>query len=441
MSESTETNGSTPNGFAEHPLRGFALGEIHARPFQGVSVPRLVLHFAFLTDATAAAADRNRLIEHCRRHGVAEPAVDAGHHIVTIGAARLRWEVHSEFTTYTWDMEPIDGDGPAPRFEELLGGPFVQPGELIVATRVDLVKEAEEIDELLEHLDPGTTAISLLRDGRAIVATDFQVNQTGMTHILVVDRDLFPHEVGPVVIRMVELETYRTLALLGLPEARRLQPVISETESELKNATRRIGHSPGLTENRELLESLTSLAGDLEASAAQSAYRFGATRAYYDIVQNRLGAIREMPLEGYTRLSSFLQRRMAPAVRTCNGVEARLMEMSDRLVRATELLRTRIEVDLEQQNRELLAAMNDRARLQMRLQQWVEGLSVAAVSYYIVSLISYLVRGIDTYDVDIDPYRITAFAIPPVVVGIWLFVRQIRRRGHAEEAEVQNRNP
>lgn len=423
-------------GFVEHPLRGFALSEIHARPFLGISTPRLLLHFAFLTDASAAAEDRGRLIAHCTRLGVVPPAPKANHHVVSIGNARLRWEIHSEFTTYSWDIAPPASEAP-PRFSDLIGEGFVQPGPLIVATRLNLVKEDGGIDELLHSLDPGTTAVSLLREGRAVGATDFQVNPDGMTHILLVDRDLFPHEVGPIVTRLLELETYRTLALLGLPEARRLQPVIFATESGLKDATTRIGRSPGLDENRELLESLTALAGDLEAAVAHSAFRFGATRAYYEIVENRLGAIREGPLEGYTRLSSFLQRRMAPAVRTCNGVEARLNEMSGRLARATELLRTRIEVDLEQQNRELLAAMNARARLQMRLQQWVEGLSVAAVSYYVVSLIFYLARGVDTYDIGVDPYRVTAFAIPPVMVGIWLFVRLIRRRGHAEEAEVE----
>ena len=109
-----------------------------------------------------------------------------------------------------------------------------------------------------------------------------------------------------------------------------------------------------------------------------------------------------------------------------------MRELSDRLARAANLLRTRIEVDLEQQNRALLASMNSRARLQLRLQQWVEGLSVAAVSYYVVSLVYYLANGAGTFGIGVDPARITAFAVPPVVVGIWLFVRAIRARGRAE---------
>jgi len=429
-----------PSEFSEHPLRHFALSEIHARPFQGIETPRRVFHYAFITDQAAADRDRRELQERCRSLGVAAPTDTQNHHIVTIGDARLRWEIHSEFTTYTWDMAP-DGTETAPSFDTLLGGAFLQPGPMIVATRLDLVEDNREVHELLRGLDPGTTAVSALREGRAIGATDFRVDESGMTRILLVDRSLFRHEVGPMVIRLVELETYRTMALLGLPEAHRLQPLIARTESGLQDATTKIGQNSDLMANRALLEDLTALASDMEAAAARSAFRFGATRAYAEIVTNRLGAIREGPLEGYTRWSSFLQRRMAPAMRTCQGVEMRLQELSDRLARAANLLRTRIEVDLEQQNRELLASMNSRARLQLRLQQWVEGLSVAAVSYYVVGLVYYLANGAGTFGIGIEPERITAFAVPPVVVGIWLFVRAIRARGHAEAAEDDREHP
>lgn len=420
-------------GFRDHELRALALSEIHARPFQAFSTPRVVYHYAFVTDSKAAADSHQRLVERCRAAGVPGPGASNNHHVATFGNVRLRWETHSEFTTYTFDMAP-DVEVPVPPFEMFLGEGFEQPGPLIVGTRLDLVKGGEEIGELLAGLDPGTTAVSKLRDGRAVGATDFQQNQDGMTRILVIDRGLFPHEVGPVVTRLIELETYRTMALLGLPEARTLQPQITAAEAMLRDATSKIGLGSDLTRNRALLETLTQLAADLEATLSRSAFRFSASRAYSEIAENRLGAIREEPLKGYTRWSSFLQRRMGPAMRTCQSVEARLRELADRLARAANLLRTRIEVDLEQQNRELLAAMNRRGRLQLRLQQWVEGLSVAAVSYYVVSLIYYLATGIDSAGLAIDPYLITGFAIPPVVLGIWFFVRRVRSRSHAEEA-------
>ena len=433
LSSNQPANPLGRTGFLEHELREISLGEIHARPFQSVTTPRRVFHFAFTTDDVGAIAARGQLARLCRDAGVTPPSGDDSHHIVSFGEARLRWETHSEFTTYTWDIAPVVSEE-TPSFDTLFGGNFEQPGPLIVATRLDLVEGDRDIGELLGGLDPGTAAVSLLRDGRAIGATDFQENDDGLTRILVVDRGLYSHEVGPVVIRLIELETYRTMALFGLPEARKLQPMIAQVETALQEATTKIGLSPDLAENRALLESLTKLAGDLESSVARSAFRFAATRAYNDIVQNRMGAIRETALEGYTRWSSFLQRRMGPAMRTCWGVESRLREVSDRLARAANLLRTRIEVDLEQQNRELLASMNSRARLQLRLQQWVEGLSVAAVSYYIVSLVYYLANGVDSLGTGLNPAGITALAIPPVVLGIWFFVRTVRARGHADEA-------
>ncbi len=72
--------------------------------------------------------------------------------------------------------------------------------------------------------------------------------------------------------------------------------------------------------------------------------------------------------------------------------------------------------------------MNRRARLQLRLQQTVEGLSVAAVSYYVVGLIGYLARGgQEAFGLPWDPAVATAVAVPAVVIMVWALVRRIRR--------------
>ena len=103
--------------------------------------------------------------------------------------------------------------------------------------------------------------------------------------------------------------------------------------------------------------------------------------------------IGERKVEGLPTWSSFLARRMAPAMRTCATTEERQTNLSEKLARAANLLRTRVDVELERQNRDLLKSMNERTRLQLRLQTTVEGLSVAAVSYYVVGLFGYLVKG------------------------------------------------
>jgi uncharacterized membrane-anchored protein len=271
-------------------------------------------------------------------------------------------------------------------------------------------------------------------DGSALFATDFQPDPSGFVHVLVLDRGLGPERAGAVVQRIVELETYRTLALLGLPQAQQLTPSINRIETRLAEVADEMRRAGELTDNQRLLEELTELAAELEAGATASAFRFGASRAYNEIVQMRLATIGERKVEGLPTWSSFLARRMSPAMRTCATVEERQADLSEKLARAANLLRTRVDVELERQNRDLLKSMNDRTRLQLRLQTTVEGLSVAAVSYYVVGLFGYLVKGLHDKGVEIDVTLATALFVPVAVLGIWWTVRRIRRR-HMSGAE------
>ncbi|MCB1426932.1 MAG: DUF3422 domain-containing protein, partial [Notoacmeibacter sp.] len=156
-----------------------------------------------------------------------------------------------------------------------------------------------------------------------------------------------------------------------------------------------------------------------------------ASRAYDGIVNERLAAIGEQPVTGYETWGAFLKRRMAPAMRTCRSVEERQANLSRKLARATTLLRSWVEVDLQRQNSDLLNSMNRRAQLQLRLQQTVEGLSVAAVSYYIVGLIGYLAKGTGLLGHGMKPEYVTAASVPIVILFVWWMVRRIRR-AHGE---------
>ncbi len=155
-------------------------------------------------------------------------------------------------------------------------------------------------------------------------------------------------------------------------------------------------------------------------------FRFGASRAYNEIVQLRLQTIGEQRVENLPTWSSFLARRMAPAMRTCATTEERQATLSQKLARAANLLRTRVDVELERQNRDLLQSMNERTRLQLRLQSTVEGLSVAAISYYVVGLFGYLLKGVHEQGVPVDMPLATALFVPIAVLAIWFVVRRIR---------------
>jgi uncharacterized membrane-anchored protein len=238
---------------------------------------------------------------------------------------------------------------------------------------------------------------------------------------------LTPDRAGALVQRVLELETYRTLAALGLPEAQRLDPRVRRIEGALVQLTRAMTEHDGFAANQQLLDQLTALAATLEADAAASLYRFGASRAYYDIVKGRLRAIGEQTCAGYSTISAFLSRRLEPAMRTCASMEERQANLSRKLSRAAQLLRTRVEVELQRQNRSLLAAMNERIRLQFRLQQTVEGLSIAAVSYYLVALLSFVVKGAAHVGLPLDPVIVTAGAAPVVLLVVTLLLRRITR--------------
>ena len=413
-----------------HPLRAAVLGEVHARPFTPIETPRRILHFAFDTAGEAAKADRTALTEFCARRELEPPKPSAKQHRVSLGGATLRWEQHSEFTTYTWEL-PSASDVPFHPAAAALAAPMgnvPQPGPVLVAIDLHLMADSKKVMASERLFDRASLAVAENAEGDALFTTDFQPDASGFIRILVLDRGLGPERAGALVQRMVELETYRTLALLGLPEAQRLTPSINRIEARLAEVTDEMRRTDQLIDNHRLLDDLTAAAAELEAGAAASQFRFGASRAYYELVQLRLQTIGERQVEGFPTWSSFLQRRMAPAMRTCATTEERQSNLSEKLARAANLLRTRVDVELERQNRDLLKSMNERTRLQLRLQTTVEGLSVAAVSYYVVGLFGYIIKGVHDEGVPIDISLATALFVPVAVLAIWFVVRRIRHR-------------
>jgi uncharacterized membrane-anchored protein len=423
---------------AAHALRAAVLSEVHARPFTSIETPRRVLHFAFETSAEQGEADRARLSEFCAGRGIATPKPGSKHHGIALGGTALRWEQHSEFTTYTWEL-PSEARAALPFHPSAasLAHPMAlvpQPGPLLVAIDLHLVPDASTEAERL--FDPASLAGAETADGSALYATDLQPDPAGFVRILISDRGLGPVRAGALVQRILEIETYRTLALLGLPEAQRLAPTVRRIEMRLAEVTEEMRRTEGLEANHRLLDELTALAAELEAGAAASLFRFGATRAYDEIVHLRLRTIGERPVAGFTTWSAFLARRMAPALRTCAALEERQAGLSTKLARAADLLRTRVDVELQQQNRDLLQSMNRRTQLQLRLQATVEGLSVAAISYYVVGLVGYLMKGVHDAGVAVDEPLATASVVPIVVLLIWWIVRRIRRR-HIDAGSVE----
>jgi uncharacterized membrane-anchored protein len=411
-----------------HPLRASVLGEVHARPFHPVGTPLRILHFGFSTNAAQAAEAQRALVAYCKERGVEAPHEGVKHFRVSLGGAVLRWESHAEFSTYTWEFPALGRaafDPPSASLASVMAG-LPQPGPHLISVDLHLIEGAEPIG-LEDIFDSASLTSAKVDGGGAMVATDFRADPGGFVRILLRDCGLTPSRAGALVQRLLEIETYRLLALLGLPEAQQLLPRVQSIETRVSEVASQMTRSSGLEGDHELLDVLTSLLADLEAQSASWMFRIGATRAYEKLVQQRLVAIGEEAHDGWPTIGAFLSRRMAPAMRTVEMLETRQSELARKLVRAANLLRTRVDVEIEQQNRDLLRSMNERTRMQLRLQQTVEGLSVAAITYYTVGLASYVIKGLkDAAFISVDPSLATAAVVPIVLLGVAFVLRRIR---------------
>ena len=229
--------------------------------------------------------------------------------------------------------------------------------------------------------------------------------------------------------RLVEIETYRLMALLAFPVAKDVGRMIGTAEQRLADLMDRTGSARTPEDERSVLADLTTMAAEVEHSVARTTFRFGAARAYHSLVMQRIAELREQRISGLPTFHEFMERRLLPAMNTCVTMARRQEDLSSRVARNSQLLRTRVEVELERQNQGLLAQMNRRAKLQLHLQETVEGLSVVAISYYAVSLASYAAYPL-IEALQISKGTAMAALTPLVVLAVWLALRRIKRAMH-----------
>jgi uncharacterized membrane-anchored protein len=433
MSEAVQSPGVT--SFEQHPLRARILGELHARPTRPLNTPVRILHLGFSADPGQAEADRQSVAKACVERGLPGPNPQTRQFRIEFPGAGLIWERHSEFVTHSWefagdDMPAPFSPSPAALMQKIQMLP--QPGPLLVAADLHMISGDADPDAVAAVFAPQQAVIAEANAGRALIATDFAPDTFGFVRLFIANRSAPPLSAGRLAQRVLEIETYRTLALLGLPEAQSLAPSIRRIETEMPRLLDAMTQATGVEQNRHLLDALTGLAAELEVGAAASLFRFGATRAYNDLVQSRLEALQETKLADYSDWSGFLTRRLQPAIRTCLNTEERQADLSRKLARAAELLRTRVNTEVESQNAELLKQMSDRAQVQLRLQQTVEGLSVAAITYYISNIFHHLFEGVKEAGLHVEPTIATAVMIPFIAAFVWWTVRRIRKRHSGE---------
>jgi len=409
----------------DHPLRDALSAEMHVRRLPRMTAPSRIMQVVTLLGEANTDAARHH-IEALKRLATVLVPLSAKYAMLLIDGVTLVWERHTEFATYTLlrpgiTAEPFDPADFDPVRDRLYAG---MPGEIIRSTQIALVAgDAWDptVLDLPRWFSDAATVVCDVAGGLARIASDFRLNPDGYGRLLVHDRGLQHDEAGQLLLRLQELGNYRNMALLGLPLAQRLTPVVSGLEARLAELTQAV--SERSSQDDQLLDELSFLSAELARLLAETRYRMSATRAYAQLSEDRLTSLNIGVVRGYQSLDDFTERRLIPAVRTCDSFSARLEDLSRRAAWTSDLLRTRIDIALARQNRDLLASMDRRTDLQLRLQQTVEGLSVVAISYYLVALIGHMLEPVTWVRHEVA----MAFAVPIVVGCVGLGLYRMRR--------------
>jgi uncharacterized membrane-anchored protein len=418
-----------------HPWREALHNEVHARPNERLQSPTAITHIGWVGQEVSQA--REHLNELLQRRHLPQAGDDASHLSVDLGPLRLRWERHTEFHTATF-VKPLTA---VPQgFEKValadvphdwlhsLPGQWLIGMHVLVLQRADLEMHEDGLPQLVRSsLSDESLVCSRVMDAKADIYTDFRLHADGFARWLIVVDDMSPRRLGRAVQRAIEIETYRMMALLGLPAAREVGASLASAERDLAEVAQAI-RTVDQADEPELLRRLSELAAKVEGLYARTHSRFAATTAYWELVQRRIVELREERLLGLQTLGEFMERRLSPGMQTCSAAARRLQSLSERVSRSSNLLRTRVEVAQQRSSEALLDAMNRRQEAQLLLQGAVEGLSVAAITYYGAGLVGYLAKGMKAADLPVSPDVMVAVAVPFIALAVWWGVRQLHAR-------------
>ena len=424
------------HGLEWHEDRDWLYEELHSRPFQRISGDASITHIAVLANQEERAIQSQHIQRLLDTLSIEHDGVDQACNIYTAGDLRIRWEQHLEFTSLTITDSREGVASTQPFFTTALdrlpdGWLSNYPGKTVAAfhMRIQSIQgdELPEPKDVRSQLDDMQMIGSLPQNGAAQIWTTFRTHSDNFGRFLIFNNSMSKGQMGRMVQRVIEIETYRLLALLGLREARKLSPVVADMDNRMADLTRRLSTGDN-ADDSQLLTELINLSADIEAERARTTFRFNASRSYHDVMAARLDELREDEVSGHLTLKEFLIRRLTPAVRGCETMHNRLDDLSRRVNRAADMMRTRVEMAIENQNQELLSSMDRRSKIQLMMQHTVEGLSVAAISYYAVGLVKYLIDAVHGAGVDFDKSLATGVSVPLVIGAVWFITRKIQNR-------------
>lgn len=415
----------------DHPRRRLLNDEAHARPPESLRSPVRVSFLALEDGDVDRTGHEAPLRALCAQFGVDAPMEAANHFSRDLGPFRVTWEKHTEFTRY---MIITGGDAGAPFDTPAISAvprTWIEslPGRLIAAAHVDLRRAdttALHIDDIAQRHFNGNTLIGgTIADGAATAFSDFRIHGDGFSRFLVFDGGLAPRQAGRTVQRLLEIDAYRILAMLALPLAREIGPQLGAVERDLADITASMAAGSAQDE-AQLLDRLTRLEAQVQQRLFETSPRFSASDAYHRLIRQRTDELREHRLEGVQTFREFVERRLGPAMSTCAVTASRQEKLSQRVAETTQLLSTRVEVARQRQSQAVLESMDRRALMQLRMQETVEGLSVAAITYYVAGLISYVVKGFSSGGANVNADIVVALSIPLVALLVALGVRRVR---------------
>lgn len=416
-----------------HETRNALSNEWHARPLLSLPAPLRCTHLVRLRSDLRIDERRDEFAVICRDQGQAEPAHGSRHHAIQAGHCLLKWEGHTEADAYTLlvsgNSEPPFGTTALSFLDESVRTTLQR--ELFVGVQVEVVpcsdSDGEQRQERARAL-LGTREIygGSVSELRGEIWSSFRLDGEGFVRLLLMDCGMGEARVARNLQRLLEIESYRMLAMLALPAARDVMATLGQLEPELDEVMAELARKTSPTQEA-LLERLSDIAARAEHLAAVNAYRFAAARAYQGIVDKRLAELAEAKIASAPRYTTFLQKSLLPAMRTCDAAERRTRELAQRVTRATQLLNSMVDLDQKKQNQAILESMAERANLQLRLQQSVEGFSIFAITYYAVGLVGYLLKSAKSLGAPVDPTLLTGISAPIVLAVVWLSVRRVKK--------------
>lgn len=338
-------------------------------------------------------------------------------------ARKVTWEFHTEFITVTWQSDIVDKES----WPSDIGLEAIGETQIIAAMRVDVIDEAELPARVFSGFHSKSLCHVSIEFAKAQVATDFVPDRDKFIRFEFAARQLSPLRRAIMLRRILEIETYRAMALLALPLARETAPALRRAEAELTNLIGDLSELVGIDEVRNRLHALHALFVHTGQISEKLDYRFAASRAYGTVLQRRLEKLRERTLENASSLTSFIGDRVEPALATCDAMEKRLAVLSEKLARAIDMLDVQIGLDIQIQNKTVLETIAETSRSQLRLQHTVEGLSTIAITYYLLGIFGYALTE-PLAGLGWEKNTVVSIAAPVALLSVWLSLRSIRRR-------------